>query len=257
MKEAEGDWILYYEPRRDAGLISSGGRQAYVAVAFINEIIKDNEQADHYYATITNYLEFDNPIPFKEGNHYYESALRKPDGSTNRGAFRRAVRNISEDEFQIILRAGFVQDIEPWEKQVELQQEHPLTEQLIRRPFRDQKFKKQVRAAYNNTCAISGLCLINGGGRPEVEAAHIRPVSEHGPDSIRNGIALTGTVHWLLDRGLITFDEQYHVIVSDKADPDEMQGLVQPGKQISLPGQKEYQPHPGFIQWHRENIFHQ
>ena len=36
---------------------------------------------------------------------------------------------------------------------------------------------------------MTGLKLINGGGRCEIEAAHIIPVAKNGPDSPRNGIA--------------------------------------------------------------------
>jgi len=41
--------------------------------------------------------------------------------------------------------------------------------------------------------AITGLKLINGGGRAEVDAAHTRPVEANGPDVLSNGIALSGT----------------------------------------------------------------
>jgi hypothetical protein len=37
------------------------------------------------------------------------------------------------------------------------------------------------------------LQIINGGGRTEVQAAHIRPVAAGGSDSVRNGLALSGT----------------------------------------------------------------
>src|SRR3546814_13815841 len=50
---------------------------------------------------------FDHPIPFREIDHYYESALRKDDGSTNRGSFGRAVRSIPDHEFEAILAVGF------------------------------------------------------------------------------------------------------------------------------------------------------
>ena len=43
----------------------------------------------------------------------------------------------------------------------------------------------------------------NGGGRAEAQAAHIQPVAENGPDSLRNGVALSSTFHWMFDRGLI------------------------------------------------------
>ncbi len=53
-----------------------------------------------------------------------------------------------------------------------------------------------------------------GGGRPEVQAAHIRPVEHDGPESVRNGLALTGTVYWLFDRGLMSLDDSFNVVVA-------------------------------------------
>lgn len=255
VKEAVGDWIIYYEPRRDSGPKSSGGRQAYFAVARVVSVHEDASKPDHYYAEISDYLEFDRSVPFREGAHFYESALKKTDGSTSKGAFGRAVRGISNEEYALILKAGFTDELAPWEtpetEESMVAVDRPIYDQLIRRPFRDRAFQKQVRAAYKNTCAVTGLCLINGGGRPEVEAAHIRPVEKNGPDSVRNGLALTGTVHWLFDRGLISLDEDYRLLVSDKGLPEGLQGLISPGRQINLPEHEELKPHPGFLEWHR------
>ncbi len=92
VEQAVGDWIIYYEPRRSSGdLSSSGGRQAYFATARLTRIEKDPIRQDHYYAFVSDYLEFDRPVPFKEGHHYYESSLQREDGQTNKGAFGRAV----------------------------------------------------------------------------------------------------------------------------------------------------------------------
>ncbi len=63
---------------------------------------------------------------------------------------------------------------------------------------------------------MTGLKIINGGGRTEVQAAHIRPVPDRGPDSVRNGLALSGTVHWMFDRGLISIDDDYSLIVAER-----------------------------------------
>ena len=49
------------------------------------------------------------------------------------------------------------------------------------------------------------------GGRAEVQAAHIRPVADNGPDSLRNGVALSSTFHWMFDRGLISVGDDYAV----------------------------------------------
>jgi len=256
VRQSLGDWIIYYEPRRDAGHSSSGGRQAYFAVAQIKAILDDPNKPGHYYAKIGNYLEFDHPVPFREGVYYYESLLKKADGSTNKGAFGRAVRKLPDKEFELILKAGFARELAPWERQDEaVTEEHPVIEQLTRRKFRDSAFRKRVRNAYNNTCAVTGLCLINGGGRPEVEAAHIRPVSDDGPDSVRNGLALTGTVHWLFDRGLISIDDDYRLLISSKAKDEKLNGLLRPEQIVHLPSDPESRPNPGYIRWHRENRF--
>jgi putative restriction endonuclease len=88
-------------------LSSGGGRQSYFGVAHVVDIVEDTERTDHYYALVDDYLDFDRPVPFIEGNEYYESALKKVDGSTNKGAFGRAVRLIPDDEFDRILKSGF------------------------------------------------------------------------------------------------------------------------------------------------------
>ena len=64
----------------------------------------------------------------------------------------------------------------------------PVVEATITRPFRDRVFARHIQEAYDRTCAVSGLQILNGGGRPEVQAAHIRPVAEQGSNSVRNGI---------------------------------------------------------------------
>src|SRR5262249_15909438 len=152
------------------------------------------------------------PVPFAEGRDYYESALKKADGSTNKGAFGRAVRSIPDNEFDRILRSGFAPVLGEVSRQPSgsglfeptVPFERPFVQMAISNQFLEGSFIHNVRAAYTNRCAMTGLRLINGGGRPEVQAAHIQPVASKGPDSIRNGLALSGTVHWMFDRGLIS-----------------------------------------------------
>jgi putative restriction endonuclease len=80
------------------------------------------------------------------------------------------------------------------------EQERRIEQILINRKIRDAAFRSQVCSAYGDRCAITGLRIINGGGKLETQAAHIWSVSEGGPDVIQNGIALSGTIHWLFDR---------------------------------------------------------
>lgn len=123
------------------------------------------------------------------------------------------------------------------------------------RPFRDQAFKRVVRSAYNNQCALTGLRLINGGGRPEVQAAHIMPVSEKGPDSVRNGLALSGTLHWLFDRGLISIDDNYRILVAENRVPNQVRKLLNPSGKVIVPKDKNFWPHPHYLRFHREHTF--
>lgn len=194
---ALGDYIVYYEPRRTTGPNSATGRQAYFAMARVVSIEPDAKRSGHYYAQMADFIEFDRPIPFREAGHYHESLLRKEDGSANKGAFGRAVRNLPAAEAQAIVRAGFSTALAPWEQAeasiatpdderriadvVPEYTERPMIERLVSRKFRDIAFRRHVRDAYQNTCAVTGLRLINGGGRPEVQAAHIRPVEADGP----------------------------------------------------------------------------
>jgi hypothetical protein len=65
------------------------------------------------------------------------------------------------------------------------------------RVVRDARFRKQVTEAYAHRCCLCGF----GGG--VVEAAHIRPVEDGGPDVVPNGLALCPTHHRLFDKGYV------------------------------------------------------
>lgn len=260
LRQAEstiGDWIIYYEPRRTEGQTSSAGLQAYFAVAKVERITPDQENIGHYYAHLSNFLSFDSPVPFREGNHYFESRLRKDDGTTNKGAFGRAVRNITDSEYRLILQHGFTKslnEIDP-EENIHTSEDRPIYEQLIKRPFRDRAFRKTIKSAYDQTCAVTGFKLVNPRGNSEVEAAHIKPVEFQGPDSPRNGIALTRTAHWLLDNGLITFEDNLNLVVSDKVPSEIGARLFTSPRRATPPNDSSLSPHPYFLRWHRENTF--
>jgi putative restriction endonuclease len=72
----------------------------------------------------------------------------KADGTTSKGAFGRSVRLLSDAEFEVILRAGFSRELEPWEQPATGVAEpsityaaRPLTKQVVTRPFRDQQLR--------------------------------------------------------------------------------------------------------------------
>lgn len=263
VEQSKGDWIVYYEPRRAGSSRSAAGRQAYFAIARVTSVAQDAQKPDHYYAHMRDFLEFDQPVAFRDESGYRESNLQKEDGSTNKGAFGRSVRLIPATEFDTIVREGFSSRLEQWEKTDRVAEEvpdyvvRPMVEQVSMRKFRDVAFRRHVRNAYGNTCAVTGLRLINGGGRPEVQAAHIRPVEIDGPDTVRNGIALTGTAHWLFDRGLMSFTDDYAILLSPQGMPDDLDKLIRSERTLLLPANPELRPHRTYLAWHREHRFKQ
>ena len=95
----------------------------------------------------------------------------------------------------------------------------------------------------------------NGGGRAEAQAAHIQPVKANGPDSLRNGVALSSTFHWMFDRGLISIDDDYSLLFKRNAIPGSVESLVNGDRRLRLPDQRIYHPHPRFLEYHRERVF--
>ncbi len=261
VEETLGDWIIYYEPRRN------NGRMVYFATARVADIHQDPSRTDRFYARVEHYLEFETPVPLKEGNRYYQTSLLKPDGSINPGRAQSAVQPISEDEYQLILQTGFTRVLDltgrfsaerdrpgPGLMERPAEFERPIVEQIVNRPFRDRAFAEVVKTAYEQRCAFTGLRIINGGGRPEVQAAHIRPVAANGPDSVRNGIALCGTVHWMFDRGLISLSDDYEIIRGREKIPEAIDRLLSPSGRMSLPARPDFRPGPQYLRYHREHV---
>lgn len=260
VEAAVGDSIIYYEPRRAA---IGSGRLAYFATARVDRIDSDPVRDNHFYAYLSDYLDFDAPVEFIENGEYYESALQKEDGSTNKGAFGRAVRLVSETEFDLILRSGFAAELVTTDpsavapsgfEEPMVAFQRPMIEMTVLRPFRERAFMTAVRSAYENRCAVTGLKLINGGGRPEVQAAHIQPVAASGPDAVRNGIALSGTFHWLFDRGLISISDDYRILVGTQV-PEQARRMLNPDGKLIKPQSPLYCPSPYFLKFHREQVF--
>lgn len=268
-----GDWVVFYESR------ANGGAFGYTAVQRVLSVDEDPNLPDHFYATLepNSLLDFETTVPrqAKDGMAF-ENSLRKADGSPmSGGANVSAVRRISPVEFAAIVSHGLTEldgaDALPRvavENQVSpfVHEAHanfkpaPLAgfrrDILTNRKYRDQSFARSVKNAYGARCAISGLELRNGGGRPEVEAAHIRPVSDGGPDIVRNGLALSGTVHWMFDRGLISIAEDHTILVSHNKVPGETaRRLINPEGKLFLPREPRHHPHPDFLRYHREEVF--
>jgi len=266
-RKAVGDWVVYRAPRR------GGGKIGYFAAARVASIEPDPNLSAHSYTRMTDFLPFDAIVPLERSSGFYERQLdfvtkRSLIGRTLQG---RSVRTISEIEFGDIVRAGLGETLDPANAvRLELdpshvdpetfallnaeeeEQERRVVQILMNRKIRDASFRRQVCEAYDNTCAITGLRMVNGGGKAEVQAAHFWSVAAGGPDVVQNGLALSATVHWLFDRYLISLTADYGLLVSHNRVPAELQPLFERQLQrIRLPKQRALWPRPRYIQQHR------
>jgi putative restriction endonuclease len=263
-----GDWIIYYEPRR-----GPTGR-GYYAIARVERIIPDPSASGMYLALIApdSYLPFERPVPFSDADGVVERGVLNEAGKVS-GRAQAAVRPISIEDFNRILDRGIPEEdpvlprADPAALAGSVMEEHSpfmfdtereRVEYYSSRIVRDRVFRRIVLDAYDCRCAITGLKLINGGGRAEVQAAHIKPVEANGPDIITNGIALSGTAHWMFDRGLISLSDDLEVLVSRQVnDIESVWKLVNPAKQATVPTSPAQRPHPLYLAWHRQQCFKQ
>jgi putative restriction endonuclease len=265
VEEGVGDWVLYYEPVK-------AGPRGYFAVAKIARVIPKPGGEGRYLALIEpgSYLPFDREVPRLVEGRPWEASLTAPDGGViSGGQVQSAVRRLPEADFAAIVREGLPVDLErnearrydpmPYQGDEGARPfERPVIERLVSRPYRDVAFRRKVREAYDYRCAMSGLRLRNGGGRPEVNAAHIHPVERQGSDSVRNGLALSGTLHWMFDRGLLSVADDGSILISRNKVPSEVSDrLVVPSGRLVLPKEERDWPHPENLRWHRENVFGQ
>lgn len=265
VKASVGDWIIYLEPSKVRDT------RGYFAVAKVQQIIPDPGMSGMYLAVIEpgTYLDFANPVPFNGPEGIIERGILNEQGRIS-GRAQSAVRPLSPADFSRIVSAGLdepdpllprVGDAVPdgfEEEQAPFvfEQERERVSRLTSRVVRDRVFRRVVLRAYDQRCAVTGLKLINGGGRAEVAAAHIRPVEANGPDILTNGIALSGTVHWMFDRGLISFTDELEILVSRQVnDQDGVRGMINRTGRALCPPRLSERPHPHFLQWHREHCF--
>ncbi|PTM41160.1 HNH endonuclease [Bosea sp. 124] len=263
-----GDWIIYYEPRKVAGT------RGYFAVAKVQQVIPDPVAPDMFVAVIEpgSYLDFANPVPFTDAQGVIERGVLNEDGRIS-GRAQAAVRPLLPADFDRITSFGLDDRILMLPRLDELtasagfaEEQAPFIYEQVRdratfltsRVVRDRVFRQVILRAYDERCAITGLKLINGGGRAEVDAAHIRPVEADGPDIVNNGIALSGTAHWMFDRGLIGLSDDLDILVSRHAnDPDQIHSFISKTGRALPPLRAHDRPHPHFLRWHRENCFKQ
>lgn len=255
-----GDHILYYQ---------SGKKGGYTGTAIVDDIVPDiKDPQGHFYANIRprSFVPFPKNVPFRINGQIANSFLDNGDGTVNNGKQVWAVRPISEEDYLkiVALAAVDLEELPRFDSELEFTEgqsepfvydaERPTVEVVLNKKVRSRMFREKVIMAYDKQCALTGMRLINGGGRAEVQAAHIKSVEANGPDSVNNGLALSGTIHWMFDRGLLSLSDDYDILVSRKVNnTDEVDRLINKDRRAILPVKKSNWPHPAYLKWHREH----
>ncbi|MEI7461400.1 MAG: HNH endonuclease [Pirellula sp.] len=124
---------------------------------------------------------------------------------------------------------------------------------------RDVRFRLDIVAAYNYTCALTGYRVTTIGGASIIDAAHIHQFSASRNNDPKNGIALCKNAHWMFDQGLWSLDEDYRIIVShdsfEEAAHNQKSLRDFQGSRIALPSNPKLWPDPQHLAWHREFKF--
>jgi putative restriction endonuclease len=256
-----GDWVIFMEPVK-------AGRKGYHAVARVDRITRDPRNAEMFLAIIdpSSYLDFDRNVPFQTAGNYPERSVLNERRRVS-GRAQAAVRTIPTEDFNRIVALGLDSHdevlprsdsesgpISESEQPYDLEQDR--VQMLMKRTIRDRIFRTRVLQAYDRRCAFTGFQFINGGGRAEVEAAHIKSVQDKGPDVVQNGLALSGTVHWMFDRGLLSVGDNAEILLSNHInDVDGVRKILLLNGRARFPENAHERPDPQFLLWHRERCF--
>ncbi len=124
-------------------------------------------------------------------------------------------------------------------------------------PIRTAGFRQTIMQIYDYTCAVCQLYILTLDGESITEAAHIIPFKVSGNNDVRNGISLCQLHHWSFDKGLISVDRNYKVIVSElmlERGATEWLLTTLRGKSIWLPEDEKHYPAQDALAWHRERV---
>ncbi len=115
-------------------------------------------------------------------------------------------------------------------------------------------FRVQLTDAYFRKCSVTGEKTL-----PVLEAAHIKPFADSGPNHISNGILLRADLHKLYDAGYITLTKDLRVEVSPRIKEEFENGREYyqfQGKPLQiLPNRFIDRPNEQYIEWHNNNIY--
>lgn len=123
---------------------------------------------------------------------------------------------------------------------------------LVTPRFGQGLFRLSVTDAYGK-CAVSREHSI-----PALDAAHVIPYADGGPNEVSNGLLLRADIHRLFDRGFVTVTPDYRFRVSGKLDEEYHNGRIYyqlDGSEIWRPTDPDDWPSAERLEIHSETIF--
>ncbi|MEF2278380.1 HNH endonuclease [Deinococcus sp. YIM 134068] len=222
---------LIYEPRHGSG------RMAYVAWALLSTPPEPtgkgrNGQQEWRVRYDGGLIPLPRPVAQEEGGQVFETLLRgvprELRGPAQRGM---SVRSLAWADFCAVLAAAgllpLALEVTPVER---VARQRVLVERLVR----ERGFRLRVLSAYGWRCAVTGWSAPPSLSHALLDAAHLVPVKDGGSDGVRNGLALTPTVHRLFDAGALGFTLEDGLWRLERRGPLDDLRLEGPGGRLEL-----------------------
>lgn len=126
----------------------------------------------------------------------------------------------------------------------------------VKQRVNQRAFRSMILNIYERRCAITGINI------PDLlVASHIIPWSENHKERLNpeNGMCLSALYDKAFDKGFISFNNHYQVIIADKLKVFHTEPFYEKhfkaieGTEIYLP--EYHRPNKEFLEWHRDMIF--
>lgn len=130
---------------------------------------------------------------------------------------------------------------------------------LVKQRIGQNFFRNAVLASYDYQCCITEIASPN-----LLRASHIKPWTKSNPTektNPANGLCLNPFHDHIFDKGYISLNDDYKVLVSPEIRKIEMDAETKSwlyhyeGKRIILPKSKVFVPNKQFLEFHRDTIF--
>lgn len=255
-----GDFFLYRRPQKASevrGQFYIYGLGKIKSIQSINNAddATQKKRGKHVIAHVEQGIRFKDPI-LQSDLEDFEWTFKKR-GNTWEHFFQQyGMNEINQTDFIALLKMGVENqldalDMSSVEEDIDYRVEDKRANVKIR--GKDQRdFSLQVKLNYQYRCAISGIT-----SKEFLIASHIIPwaIDWDNRKNPFNGICLSSLLDKAFDKGYITINQDYRVVISDKAKEDKalFEYLKQyEGKKLEVP--KQYLPKQDFLEWHRNKF---